>query len=97
MIKFENEDKKKEAMILALQELKEITGWKIVKKVLEANIKDTEGKLFGEIKMEEGETTEELKKRRKDRILLRDLPCDLIKDLKEGAKVFPKEWDPYQK
>ena len=94
MIKFENEGKKKEAMIAALQKLKEETGWKIIEKVLEENIKDTESKLFGEVKIEDNEDIERLREKRKDRKLLKDLPNDLIKDL-EGAKVFPKEFDPF--
>lgn len=90
----EEKQQKKELMIARLRELKEHEGWKIVEKVLEANIREAESRLHGDTKLEEGETIEFWQKIRSDRKTLLSIPDDLIEEYKEKEE-FPLELDPY--
>ena len=93
-IKFKKEKDKRDAFIGHLKRLKDHVGWKIIQKVLDKNIRATEGKLHGAIDWDEGDTLETLQDQRNDRVELKNLPNELIKEY-EGAKEFPIELDPY--
>ena len=82
-------------MIGYLVNLKEQPGWKIIVKVLEENIKDVEAKLNGDIELVENETIKTLQDKRRDRVRLKDMPDDLVKEWEE-KDVFPINLDPYE-
>ena len=89
-----NEQQKDDA-ISALESFQETIGWKIIVKALEANIRESEAKLHGDIQLEDGETIKSLQDQRNDRVCLRDLPKELIEEYKD-KEAFPKELDPYE-
>lgn len=82
-------------MIGYLVNLKEQPGWKIVSKMLEGDIKDVESKLNGDTDLSDNETIKTLQDKRRDRIRLRDMPDDLIKDWEE-RDIFPPQLDPFE-
>lgn len=94
MTKSKKEDSKKQSIIQILKDGKEGLFWKILIKALNENIKDTEAKLHGEIAIREDETIELLRAKRNDRISLRDLPDELIKEYNKHETI-PLELDPY--
>ena len=93
-IKFKDEEEKKDSIIAALEQLKNYIGWKVIVKALEENIKQSEARLHGEIKLEEGETQEFWQKIRKDRIEMTNLPETIIKE-NEEKEAFDPRLDPY--
>jgi len=93
-IKFQDENQKKESIIAFLEQLKNNTGWKVVVKALQENIKQAEARLNGDIKLEEDETIKFWQKIRKDRIQMIDLPNTLIEENKDQEEFDPK-LDPY--
>jgi hypothetical protein len=64
-----------------LKELLNNVGWQIIQEELDQDIKITESKLFGEAKLNEGETIDGLRRERIDRLELRNLPENLIREL----------------
>lgn len=84
----------KEDSIQALKELKEQLGWKIIEKVLEANIKEIEEKLHGEKDLGIGEDIKSLQLQWQDRKRMKTLPEDLIEEYQDKPK-FPVDLDPY--
>lgn len=95
---FENEKQKKQAIISALQALKEHLGWKIIVMVLETDIKEAEAKLHGDEKLEEGETIEFWQQVRKDRQAIKDLPDLLMGESinTQGKQRKLSDFDPYE-
>lgn len=107
---FRNDEEKKAAILDSLQALKMHPGWKVLQKVLDANIREVEKELTGDdeesVEPEAVNTEREwtahlirqkvLKAKRKDRLLLRDLPDNLILQYKD-QEAFPVELDPYEK
>ena len=85
----------KQDAIDALRILKESLGWKVIKKVLDANIKDIDSKLHGERDLEKDETIELLQKQWNDRKRMKTLPEDLIEEYGEKEGGLPKPLDPY--
>jgi hypothetical protein len=79
--------------------LKDSAGWKILEKVLIDNIKDTENEMFDE-ELEKDDPAEEmkrlsrLKKERKARRTMLELPNSLINTYKDPVN-FEKDFDPY--
>lgn len=69
--------------IANLQQLISSRGWQIVQEELDEDIKITEAKLHGEIKLREDESFSQLQRERLDRIELRNLPKNLIKEYSE--------------
>ena len=95
-IKFKDEIERRDAIIAALVQLKDNLGWQVVRKALEENVRETEGKLHGEIEWNKDDTLEWLQSKRNDRVRLISLPEDLINEFKE-VEQFPPELDPYEK
>jgi hypothetical protein len=93
--KFKNEEDKRDTIIEALRQLSDNLGWQVLKKVLEENIKTTEGKLHGEIEWNKDDTLEGLQRERNDRVRLLELPEDLINEYSE-IPSWPIELDPYE-
>lgn len=77
-----NEDK-----ILALENLINTPGWKIIEEELMGDVAITESKLFGEVPLSENETIDQLQRERIDRLELINLPENLIKEMKEEDEV----------
>ena len=92
-------NKKHNEFIASLQALKESPGWKIIKKVLDDNIKDAENDMFDEDKKSVGLSDEmqrldSLRKQRNERKRMTELPDELIKLYSEPVN-FEKDFDPY--
>ena len=87
----------KQDAIDALRILKDSLGWKVIRKVLDANLKDIDSKLHGERDLEKGETIELLQKQWNDRNRMKTLPADLIEEYSEREGGLPSELDPYEK
>jgi len=94
-IVYKNEKAKKEMIISSLEQLKTSTGWLVIKKVLEAEVKGSEARLHGEVPLAEGETIKEWQDRRNDRIKLMTLPDDLIEANRDREK-FDDNLDPFE-
>ena len=93
---FQNEKQKKQAMIAELQSLKNHMGWKIVLRVLAADIEEAEAKLHGDEKLEEGETIEFWQQVRKDRQAIMNLPDLLTRESADSPRQRKlKDFDPY--
>jgi len=92
--KFKDDQQKRDNIIAALQQLKENTGWKVIIKALEENIKQAEVKLHGEIPLEKDETIEYWQKIRSDRLQVMELPDTIIEENKE-KDAFDPLLDPY--
>lgn len=75
--------------IMALQDLLNSEGWKILKEDLENDLKITEAKLFGEIPLGQGESHEFLQRERVDRLELINMPTNLIEELSEEPSEEP--------
>ena len=73
----------KKEKIAALQGLRDTQGWKVVVDELDNDIKITEAKLHGEAKLLEHETIQGLQRERLDRLELRNLPENLIREFSE--------------
>lgn len=86
----------KQDSIDALRILKDSLGWKVIKKVLDANLADIDAKLHGERDLEKGETIELLQKQWNDRMRMKTLPEDLIEEYSERESGLPHELDPYE-
>lgn len=93
-IEFKNEEQKKNSIIAALEQLKNDTGWKVIVKALENDVKSAEARLHGEIKMEPDETIKQWQNVRRDRLQMIELPDTLIDENTEKEKFDPK-LDPY--
>ena len=81
-------NEKHNEFIASLQALKESPGWKILKKVLDYNIKDAENDMFDEDKKLEDPVAEMqrldgLRKQRNERKIMTELPSALIAIYKE--------------
>jgi len=92
--KFKDDQQKRDNIIAALQQLKENTGWKVIIKALEENIKQAEVKLHGEVPLEKDETIEYWQKIRSDRLQVMELPDTIIEENKE-KDAFDPNLDPY--
>ena len=86
----------KQDAIDALRILKDSLGWKVIRKVLDANLKDIDSKLHGERDLEKGETIELLQKQWNDRMQMETLPEDLIEEYGEKESGLPNVLDPYE-
>jgi hypothetical protein len=73
----------KEEKISHLQTLLQSEGWRIIQEELREDIRITEAKLFGEMKMLETETIDQLRRERIDRLELLVLPEAMIRELTE--------------
>ena len=93
-MEFKNKEQKKNSIIAALKQLQNDTGWKVIVKALEENVKEAEKRLHGDLKLEEGETIRGWQKIRTDRLEMIKLPDTLIKDNKEREAFDPK-LDPF--
>jgi len=69
--------------IESLNNLIESEGWRVLLDELQTDLDITEAKLFGEIKLSEGETHDSLQRERVDRRDLMKLPRNLIIELTE--------------
>jgi hypothetical protein len=87
-------DKKK--LRADMENLLKSDGWKVISKVLDLNIKEAEDKLNGEMDMLPEETIHTVRKNRKDRIVLRELPERIMKDCEGNSLEFPLNFDPYE-
>lgn len=81
-----------------LESLKGSPGWKLVEKVLDANIKDAENDMFDPKKKikdveEEIERIDTLRRKRSERVNLRDLPDELIKIYSNNPARLKKDFD----
>lgn len=85
----------KQERIAQLQELLSHPGWQVLQSELDEDIRITESKLFGEVPLAEGETVDGLRRERIDRLELRSLPENLIKEYGE-EDAAPPNLDPYE-
>jgi len=85
----------KAARIAALRALLETEGWKIIQAEITEDIRITESKLFGDVPLANGETIEGLRRERIDRLELRELPANLIREYGEEDAETP-DLDPYK-
>ena len=88
--------------ITSLEELKVSSGWKIIKDVMDRNIKDAEEDMFDSDKklkdpVEENDRVDSLRRKRNERVNLRDLPKELLRLYSENPTGFKKDFDPYEK
>ena len=88
----------------SLVSLKESPGWKLIEKVLDANIKDAENDMFDPKKkmadpIEEIERTNVLRIERNERVRLKNQPDELIKIYSSNHARLKEdfEFDPYEK
>lgn len=93
-MEFKNENQKKNSIIAALEQMKNDTGWKVIVRALEENVKEAEKRLHGDIKLEGNETQQFWQKIRRDRLQIIELPDILIEENKEKEKFDPK-LDPF--
>ena len=84
----------KQDAINYLDVLKDNPGWIIIKKALEANIRQIELKLHGEMDLEKNENIETLQSEWRNLNKMKNLPEELIAEYKD-KEVFPSELDPY--
>jgi len=95
VMKFKNEEQKRDTIIAALRTLESNLGWKAVRKALEANVEVTESKLHGDTEWDKDDTLRGLQDKRNDRVRLITLPGDLA-DEYEKAEEWPVDLDPYE-
>lgn len=93
--KLELTSEMKQERVAHLQELLNHPGWQILKSELDEDIRITESKLFGEVLLSEGETVDGLRRERIDRLELRSLPGNLIREYGE-TDAQPPNLDPYK-
>lgn len=84
----------KQERIAHLNELLASPGWQIITAEIDSDIRITESKLFGEAPLADGETVDGLRRERIDRIELRELPANLIREYAETDAPQP-DHDPY--
>lgn len=84
----------KEEKIAQLNSLIKHEGWKLIQTELQRDIELTERKLFGLAPLEKEETITELQRQRLDRIELKHLPENLIREI-EQPNVQP-DLDAYE-
>lgn len=97
------DDNKKEKLveiIASLESLKDHPGWKFIVKTLKTNIKDAEEQMFDDNLIQgipdvERCRVDSLRKKRNERINLKDLPETLIKIYSDPETKLP-EFDPYE-
>ena len=81
--------KQKKERITHLRELIEHPGWAILQEELAGDISITEAKLHGEMALAPYETIEGLQRERIDRLELKTLPTNLIKEYAEEDSEEP--------
>lgn len=84
----------KQERMAHLNDLLAHPGWQLIKAEIDSDIRITEAKLFGEAPLGQGETVEGLRRERIDRIELRELPANLIREYAETDAPEP-DHDPY--
>ncbi len=94
MLESELTTEMKQERIAHLNDLLNHPGWQIIRAELDSDIRITESKLFGEVPLVEKETVDGLQRERIDRLELRDLPANLIKEYAE-QDAEPPNHDPY--
>ena len=89
---------RKQNIIAALKSLQNHNGWKIIAKVLKANIQDAQNQLEGNdptVKIENIADMKRIQDKITDRKYLLNMPNELIGEYAEATE-FPQELDPFE-
>ena len=95
------EKAQKQSITESLESLKVHPGWKIIEKVLDANIKDVENQLNADDLQEGDEPVIDkteisiLRAKRKDRLALKALP-DILIEAERASETLSPVFDPYE-
>jgi|SRR3990167_10570617 len=90
---------RKAKILSALQSLVRHDGWKIVRKVLEQNIRDSQNQLEGNdptVKIENINDLKWIQDKLSDRKNLLNLPEELMREYGDDLREFPVELDPFE-